>query len=430
MWVVLSIVTPMYFFTMFYRLAPSVLAGDISVSLNLDLAELAGVSGITWVSYGLMQLPSGLFVDIFGGRRCLFWICLLACAGNLCFAFSQGAELALVARFILGLGCAVICPCCAVIATSLPAAQYGRANSLFLAFGLGGSILAGAPLVFCSGLFGWRMVLVGCAGISLLSALAAWFLLPEQRGGAAATGDRLRQLLQNLALMWRNACEVLRVRAIWPYCMWMMLMVGAYFTITALWWAPYLCEVCGLSPAQAGDVISLVCLIMLPVQPLVISVSDRCGSRVWVVRVCTVISLLAAVILTLWGQALGWGAIIAAWCGFLLATAYVSSVMYTSIREMFPNRLIGTATGCLQTFPYVFGVPLMQSAFGGLVQWREAAGTIASTAYAEAMWLIVGIIAAGLVAAFLMREPRALAPEEDALPISPHDGDHPAPSEE
>ena len=402
-WLVLAIVTPIYFFTMFYRLAPSVLAQEVSLSLQLDLSGLAYVSGITWLSYGIMQLPSGLLVDVFGGRKCLSFISLLACLGNLCFAVSEGATMAMAGRFILGLGCAVLCPCCAVIAQNVRSDIYGRTNSLFLALGLTGSIFAGAPLVMLSDLFGWRAVIIGCAAISLFCALLAWFLIPEPKRDPSEPAYRL---MDSFRLMGRNAREVLSHAPIWPYCIWMMLMVGAYFAISALWWAPYLREVCHLSPETAGNVISIVCFIMIPAQPILATISDFFHTRVWVVRLSTIVSLVATLALVVSGHNMSGTALVASWCGFLLATAYVSSIMYTSVKEMFPLRLVGTATGCLQTFPYVIGVPVMQSVFGKVVEWRSAVTGSTSAAYTDAMLFMAIIIATGLVASFLMTEPR------------------------
>ena len=58
-----------YILSMFNRVCPAVISLDLCRDLSLDNSQISLLSGLTLLSYGAMQLPSGLLADWLGGRR-------------------------------------------------------------------------------------------------------------------------------------------------------------------------------------------------------------------------------------------------------------------------------------------------------------------------------------------------------------------------
>lgn len=99
-WLILALLIPVYVGTMFYRMAPTVLALDLAASLNVATSDLALLSGATMAAYGLMQLPSGLLADALGGRRTVCLFTFIAGVCTLWFGAATSFHGAVIARLL------------------------------------------------------------------------------------------------------------------------------------------------------------------------------------------------------------------------------------------------------------------------------------------------------------------------------------------
>ena len=68
-WLIFAIIAPVYVCTMFYRMAPTVLALDIAKDMTLSASDMSMLGAATMLGYGIMQLPSGLLSDWLGGKK-------------------------------------------------------------------------------------------------------------------------------------------------------------------------------------------------------------------------------------------------------------------------------------------------------------------------------------------------------------------------
>lgn len=398
-WAILALVVPVYVMTMFYRMAPSILAPSLARDFGVGMAELATLSGATFLSYGLMQLPSGLLADAIGGRRTVCLITVFAGLGNLGFAMASSVEGASAARFLVGVGSAVCVPCVAMLALHFPPAMFSRVNGILLAMGTAGTALAGAPLALAAEQIGWRAVMA-VSGIGSLSfAALVWLLVkePVPVGRQRSVGGHARRMFRGLA-------GVLRRGRFWPLCLWYSLLVGLYFSVGGLWWGPYLMEGCGLSEDQAGSVISLAYMVAILGQPFLAALSEFFRSRKKILVGCTLAALAATSILPVFGAHMPPWALTLQGIIFTVAAGMVGAVAFASAREMFPLRVAGTAIGCLQTLPYLVMTPLIQKLFGLALEFQTSMGVAQASAYARAQYVNIAVIVLALMAILLTKE--------------------------
>lgn len=421
-WRILILLIPVYVCTLFYRMAPAVLAHDLATSLSVPLTELSMLSGATMLSYGLMQLPSGLFADAFGGRRAVCLLTLMAGLGTLWFALASSLISASAARLLIGVGLAVTVPILTILARWFPPAIFARVSSLLLASGGIGSLLATAPLAIASDILGWRPVLLGCAVLSLSLTALVWIWVRDtpqnyqEKIESEAPSDGAKNLWQGLKL-------VLSTKAFWPLCITFACILSVYFNLVGLWWPPYMMDVHGLSKTATGMMLFVAGLTAMPAMPLLAAFSDRIGSRKKVLLGASILAFTVMLPLALFPGRLSLPIILLQAIAFCCACS-MTAVAFASTRELFPLAVVGTASGCLNTLPCLAAAPV-QKLFGMALAWRlEVNGGDQAMAYAEAFWVNIFLLAVALIAALRIRETfgetgKVLTNASDKLPGKP-----------
>lgn len=399
-WLIFAIMAPIYLLSMFQRVAPSILASDIALDFGVNVSELAIMSSVTFIAYGLLQLPSGLITDGIGARKTIFIFTLLASIGAITFALAPTLTISIYTRALLGVGCAISIPCMTMLALSFPENSFARVNGLFLACGILGTALAGAPLGYAAGVFGWRLVIMILGFIAL--ALGITFFLSVRDAMPAKNLPPLKERLQNL---FSGLKQVIRTKSFWPLCLWFSLIAGLLFAYGGLWWAPYLISGCGLSSAQAGSIISFGFLINLPGLPLIAIISDKIRSRKIALVFCGLMAFASMLVLPFFGAKMGYGLLMLDGLAFGIGCGWPAAIVFTACKETFPLKMAGTALGVINSLPYIIMTPLLQKSFGWILEKSLASnGNDRIAAYADAMW--VNAIAMGLafIIGFFIKE--------------------------
>ena len=160
--------------------------------LMLSAAQFGFASGVFFIGYILLEVPSNLALHRFGARKWLARIMVSWGIVALLFTFVQNFEQLVALRFILGVAEAGFFPG-AILFLSLwvPAAHRSKILALFyLAQPL--TTVIGAPLaglliqqhgVFF-GLEGWRFMFMGVAIPAIIVGIVAWFYLKDKPSDA------------------------------------------------------------------------------------------------------------------------------------------------------------------------------------------------------------------------------------------------------
>lgn len=388
---VLALCCTAYVLSMFHRVCPAVISLDLCRDLGLDNSTLGMLAGATFLSYGLMQLPSGILADKLGGRRALCLLLLFAGTCALGFSFSGSAGSLIGFRLLQGIGLAVTVPSMVILAGIFPAQAYARVTAVLLSCGGIGSILAAQPLALGSSLLGWRACIAAAGVLTLALAVAIWFGIKE---APAPKTDKARSSFR------QDVVLLMKTRTFWLVGLWGMTIMGSYFTLFSLWWGPYLMNGCGLDKADASTVMTVGAVFALLTQPIGGWLSDSVFHRRKALMVLgSLIGAASALAMALM-QGFDGTAAAVLMVVFVCGTAMFSPLNFAVLRESVPLRLIGTATGLVNMLPPLWSVA-MQKAYGWVL---DLGGGSSPEAFRLASWVILANLAVALVAALMLKE--------------------------
>ncbi len=398
-WLIFAIIAPVYICTMFYRMAPTVLALDIAKDMSLSASDMSMLGAATMLGYGIMQLPSGMLSDWLGGKKTLTIFTVLVGLSTLWFGLSHSLSSVTVARFITGVGIAATIPCLSILARWFPATQYARVSGIMFAGGTCGTLIASTPLAVASNLWGWWPTILAFGVLSLvLAALVLVFVSdsPDKIGSASKPSTRGCSLFHGLKV-------VLTSRDFWLLCIMYSCVLLVYFGFAGLWWGPYLMQGCGLSKIEAGNILFLGTLLSVPAMPILTAISDEIRSRKKVMVPCVAVILAVMSVMAFFPGRLSQPVLVLLAVLFTSACG-MSALGLTSGKELFPLGIMGTATGCLNSFPPMLAA-VSQKIFGYILESSSsyAAGDY-SAAYMRAMLFNVALLVVAMLIVPFVRE--------------------------
>jgi MFS family permease len=164
-------------------------------------------------------------------------------------------------------------------------------------------------------------------------------------------------------------------------------------------------HVYGMSRTQTGAVLSAMAIGLIVGAPVMSWLSDRVFSSRKKVLIANQFSALCLFTLLAFFTGEFNKTLLYIWCfsySFMISGAVV--VGYTSIKELFPIEIAGTATGLLNIFPFA-GAALGQPLMGWYLDYLGSTGGQYSVdAYSAAFKFCLIFIFGALVASFLVKE--------------------------
>lgn len=177
----------LYFVNYLDRTNLGIAKADISAHLQLTASMFGLASGIFFIGYVLVEVPSNLALERFGARR---WLARIAVSWGIvavAIGFAPNAPTLLALRFLLGVAEAGLFPGVIFYLTRwFPAAYRARIVAMFM---MASPIAAaiGTPLaawmiqagegVF--GLAGWQFMMIGVGLPAIILGIICWFYLTD-----------------------------------------------------------------------------------------------------------------------------------------------------------------------------------------------------------------------------------------------------------
>jgi len=382
----------------FHRSSLSVIAPELIRELSLTPRMLGLAGGMFFIVLVVVQVPMGVLLDAIGPRRLVAWLTGVAVAGSLLTAAAVDGPTLVVARAIVGLGCAA-----AFMSAVLMCARWftgerlGAALSWVFALSQIGNLLAGWPLAALSGAAGWRWAFVLAALATAAAGIAFWRTVRRDRPDGAPSPplapERLRDVL-------RGVREVIATPGLAPILAIQTVAYAVVSTVLGLWAGPYLHDIHGLDGGQRGQVLAAMAVAQI-VGLLVCGPLDaRFNSRRRVVLAAGSLTLAALVALALWPHPPAAAAI-----ALLVALCVVSSYGVTIVahgRSLFPDRLLGRGMTTLN-LAQVIGASLMPVLTGAVAAGLAGEAANPHGGYPESAYrAIFGVIGASLAAGLLL----------------------------
>lgn len=399
----------LYFMAFYQRVAPAVIANELTSEFSLTATSLGNLSAFYFYSYVGFQIPTGLLVDRWGARKLLTLGCVIAALGTLVFAMAPSLAWANTGRFLIGGSVGVAFVCMLKLAAHWMAPrQFALTSGIALTVGVVGGVLAGAPLRWLVDGFGWREVMVASAVVTGLLAVAIWWVVrddPMDRGYASHFSGHEEDapalsVMQSLKAVfsYRNAVLLFFVPGAYS---------GIVLSFAGLWGVPFLTTHYGLSKAHAAGLCSVMLVAWALGSMTYGPLSERLGRRkpLFAGGVVLTMALWAALIFT---PSLSYAALVA----LLVATGFAGAgfiIVFAYAKESVPPALAGTASGIVN-MGVMTGAMVMQPVIGWVLDLRWT-GTLANgvrvydlAAYQAAFSLMFIWGALALVMLWLARE--------------------------
>ncbi len=320
----------------FHRSALGVIAPELSADLALSPAMLGAANGMFFAAILVMQLPVGIALDRLGPRLVVAGLSVIAVLGLVLQGLATDGTTLLVARALIGIGCAASFMSAVVLCARWYAGgDMTLALSRIFALSQIGILLAGAPLAWLAGWLGWREAFLISALLTGLAALAWWRLVkddPPYKPAPTRKPESLMEALRGQFSIWRLP-GLSRVLALH------LVAYAAAATVIGLWAGPYLADVHGLDAKARGRALAAMGLAM-PIGLLLVGPLEKhFFPRAALVTAGAALSALMLIGLALWPTPP-----LPVALGLLVGLIFFSSypvLLVTEARGLFPDHLVG-----------------------------------------------------------------------------------------
>ena len=349
-----------YIVSQFFRVSNAVIAPELMSTLALSPESMGAITGIFFLSFGIMQIPTGILLDRFGPRFTLSGLLVIAVGGSALFSASSSADGLLASRALIGIGCAAgLMGSMVAIARWFPPERFAAMSSWLFAIGGVGTLLATTPLAALSESIGWRGSFWWMTATTALMAILVFAVVRDY-----PPGQRPDPKSRDRGEIASGLGEVLRNRDLWHVSAIQFVNYGSLLAISGLWGGPYLNDVHGLGGVARGNVL-LAMNVATICGVLAFSVIERwVGSRKRTVAagaVASTVILLALAAKPDLPLELG----VAALIGFGLVNTYVM-LLHAHARAVLPDRIVGRGL-TLENLAVFIGIAVLQWVSGLIV---------------------------------------------------------------
>jgi predicted MFS family arabinose efflux permease len=386
----------------FHRSALGVIAPELSADLALTPAMLGAANGMFFAAILVMQLPVGIALDRLGPRLVVAGLSVIAVLGLVLQGLATDGTTLLVARALIGIGCAASFMSAVVLCARWYAGgDMTLALSRIFALSQIGILLAGAPLAWLAGWLGWREAFLVAALLTGLAALAWWRLVqndPPHKPAPARKPESLREALRGQFSIWRLP-GLSRVLALH------LVAYAAAATVIGLWAGPYLADVHGLDANARGRALAAMGLAM-PIGLLLVGPLEKhFFPRAGLITAGAALSALMLIGLALWPTPP-----LPVALGLLVGLIFFSSypvLLVTEARGLFPDHLVGRGATTVNMAQLVGSalLPLLVGLVIGFFPMAEAARPEA--AYRAGFAVLAGSLLLGLAGWLLLPRTKA-----------------------
>lgn len=282
-----------FFYEFFLRVLPATSASLIIKSLDIGIQQFAVIGSAYYITYSLMQIPVGIFLDRFNPRILITIAAGLCSLGVFWFSFADGFFPAFMSRLLIGLGSSF--GFVSLVYTTLnwfPKKHFAFLTGCGQFLGAIGPLAAGGPIAMLLEDFdgNWRLIFRFAAifGFILTGLILIFFQGKPPSKDRVIFVDKKDPLLKRL--------KTLLIR---PQVWWILLFAGMIYVsipiLGAFWGTSYL-KTRGLSTASAASVISMIWIGYAVGSVVLGKFSDRMKRRKPMIALAAAIGLISGVL--------------------------------------------------------------------------------------------------------------------------------------
>ena len=354
-----------YFISYLYRVVNAVIAPDLITDIGVGPTALGLLTATYFISFASFQLPLGVLLDRFGPRKVEAILLVFAALGA--FIFSRAESLAglVMGRALIGFGVSA----CLMAAFKAYTLWFSRdkwplVNGFQMAAGGLGALAATSPVEATLQFTDWRGVFIGLAFLTLLTAVAVFYIVPEKK--TIGTGESLQNQLRGIR-------EVFTSRKFWRTAPLTTMSQAAFLAIQGLWAGPWLTHVAKFERTEVARLLFWVAVAMIAGFITLGTIAERLsrqGISVATTAVTGMIFFMIVQLLLIVGP-ISWS--VPVWLAFgFLGTSGI--IAYSALSLSFPVYLSGRVTTSINLLVFITAFAC-QWAIGGIIDFFATAQT-------------------------------------------------------
>ncbi|MDD2586890.1 MAG: MFS transporter [Syntrophomonadaceae bacterium] len=408
-YIIYLIIALAYFFVYFHRVSPSVMAPELTSAFGIGASGLGLFSSMYFWAYALGQLPAGIMADRLGTRLTIAIFVGVAGVGAVVFGLAGGFSMALVGRFLVGLGVGfVYVPAMRFLADWFKSNEFATYSGILLGIGNVGALAAAAPLVVLMGAIGWRSSMTSVGILSIVIAVLCFLIIrdkPSDVGGASPAQIEGRPETKAATTFSTGEAIGMTVKSwnVWTIIVLFFIWYGTIMAFQGLWASPWLMNVYGMTKAEASKLITLIPIGMIIGCPLSGVIADKIlKSKFKVVVMGAVGSIIVWIPLVFMIDSLSVGLISV----LMFLFGYFNGhfvIMYANLKENVEPAIQGTATGFLNTFVFVGGA-LFQQITAGIVSKAPVVNDLVATSGFKSAFVFCLVTLVAALAVFMTQK--------------------------
>jgi nitrate/nitrite transporter NarK len=369
----------------------------------MTAAQLGILHSSFFYIYAVMQIPTGILADRIGPRYVGSIGATVLSVGAIGFAISDSYWMAFLCRLFLGIGGgSIFISILRFCANWFRPTEFATMTGITGAIGGLGGIIATTPLALTVERVGWRITVLGLAGVGFVGAVAVFAFTrrsPRVAGLEPINGVQKPPsvtLAETVSHLRDLACDLDQ----WLVSIMFCAALGTILTLLGLWGVPFLVAVYGLDVTTASYFTLLGSIGMFIGPPLIGWFSDRLGRRILLMTVGLGLFTAALGIIPLLGQP----PLFAVAGSYFFSGFFVGAAMlgFSVVKERYPPQASGVATATVNTAG-LSGSAVLPTLMGMALDAYRAGKVIDGTAvYTEFGYRIAfSIVSAAVAIGFL-----------------------------
>ncbi|KTD15053.1 MFS transporter [Legionella israelensis] len=289
-WLVCFAATLFFFYEFIQGNMFASIAEHVMKDYHIEANKMAYLSSIYYLSNVIFLFIAGMILDRFSIKKTIILAMFLCVISTFILAWSQSFYLALLCRFVTGIGSAFCFLGPVRLASQwFPPKRMALVTGAIVTMAMTGGMLAQYPLTLLVARVGWRQAVqdVGLLGLMMLVVMAFWI---KEKSPAKNRNSGIRlDILTTARKVYLNT-QYLRA------ALFTSLMNMAIAVFGAMMGTLYLEQRLGISAEKASMINSMLFLGAIIGGPLLGGLSDRVGLRILPMKIGALASLITALI--------------------------------------------------------------------------------------------------------------------------------------
>ena len=406
-WFICGVASLFFFYEFIQMNMMGSISQDLMGAYHIDAVTLSLLSSTYFIANAIFLFPAGILLDRYSTKKIIVIAMFLCAAGTGLFALTSNFWLALVFRFMTGIGSAFCFLSCFRLASRwFPAKRMALVTGLIVTMAMLGGAVAQNPLTELTLAVGWRAALLWDAGLGFLILGLIFVIVRDHPEGYDWAAERAQNELQHVSFwvcLRKTYFKIQNVLA----AIYTSLLNLPVAILGAFAGSIYLTQVHGFTRDQASFINGMIFIGTIFGGPLIGYLSDRFARRRMPMIGGAILSL-AVMLIIIYIPFNGMWPYVGLFflLGFFTSTQVLS---YPTVAESNPLALAATAVSIISLMAQG-GTGVYQYVFSRVLQLTPSIGTInhapiyAASSYQEAILIIPVGFAIAIVIASLIKE--------------------------